>query len=125
MSEIIIETQDQDPRLAAALEFSNYRITLNNQKKQAQLKYLNDLVYAENGGLFQIDRTLISFVHCLIASGKQQAVILDKNDQPIEIKDLEAFQESILDKYYQFSNAYLVTVRELNQKRNVKTLTGV
>ena len=125
MSEITINAQEQDPRLAAALEFSNYRITLNNQKKQAQLKYQNDLVYAENGGIFHIDRTLISFVHCLIESGKERAIILDKNEQPIEIKNLVEFKETILDKYYQFSNAYLVSIKELNQKRNVKSLTGV
>jgi len=42
-------------RLTKALEFANYRITINNQQAQLKAKTQNLLSYSINGGTFTID----------------------------------------------------------------------
>ena len=49
-------------KLQTALEFSNYRQTLNNQKEVLKAKTESLLSYSINGGTFTIDRELITFV---------------------------------------------------------------
>lgn len=39
-----------DERLVSALDFSNYMITLNNQKRILREQYQNDVVHYYNGG---------------------------------------------------------------------------
>ena len=53
-------------KLQTALEFSNYRQTLNNQKEVLKAKTESLLSYSINGGTFTIDRELITFVKVLI-----------------------------------------------------------
>ena len=49
-------------RLTKALEFANYRLTLNNQLVSLRSKLKTKLIYSINGGTFTISRELITFV---------------------------------------------------------------
>ena len=49
-------------KLTKALEFANYRKTLNVQHNNLKAKVQTLLNYSINGGTFQIDQVLISFV---------------------------------------------------------------
>ena len=53
-------------RLTKALEFANYRVTLNNQQAQLKAKTQSLLSYSINGGTFTIDIPLITFCKQLI-----------------------------------------------------------
>ena len=113
-----------DQRLNDALATANYRITLNTQKKNAKLKLQSALTLAMNGGTFAVDHQLISFVSALLQHGKEEAVLLDVNGNPIEITDLPAFSEKIIDLYYSAVNDYFLEIRALNKSRTPKALVG-
>ena len=83
-------------KLNKALEFSNYRTTLNIQHNALKSKVQTLLNYSINGGTFEISQMLISFVKTLIEQGYDTAILLDVYNNPIEIVGLEDFLEEIL-----------------------------
>lgn len=105
-----------DERLAKALEASNYRLTLNIQRENSKLKLKNHLVYSQNGGIFKITQDFISFIFALSQS-KKTAVILDSNENPVKIDDLEDFYENILDIYQEGMNDYLIEFEKFKKLR--------
>lgn len=105
-----------DERLARALEASNYRLTLNVQRENSKLKLKNHLVYSQNGGIFKITQDFISFIFALSQS-KKSAVILDSNENPVKIDDLEDFYENILDIYQEGMNDYLIEYEKFKKLR--------
>ena len=117
---IIVETEvvetAVDERLAKALEASNYRLTLNIQRENSKLKLKNHLVYSQNGGIFKITQDFISFIFALSQS-RRSAIILDSNENPIKIDDLEDFYESILDIYQEGMNDYLIEFEKFKKLR--------
>lgn len=112
-----------DDKLAKALEASNYRLTLNIQRENSKLKLKNHLVYSQNGGLFKITQDFISFVFALSQS-KESSVILDSNENPVLIKDLQIFFEEILSVYQEAMNEYLIEYEKFKKLRNTKTLVN-
>lgn len=113
-----------DERLADALAAGNYRSTLNVQKSNAQLKLQRSLLFSVSGGTFKVSKELISFVGALIANGNENAVILDDANNPIDIEDLAAFQDHIVNVYHESVNAYMVEYKNVIKSRNVKSLIG-
>ena len=89
-----------DDRLKSALDFSNYMVTLNNQKRIAKEQFLESCVHYLNGGKFSINRELITFCSTLISSNQESTVLIDDNDMPIEVQDLQTFLDDILDIYF-------------------------
>lgn len=124
MSQEISLTQAIDQRLAEAIETSNFRITLNNQKANARLKLQKDLTYSTNGGIFQISPELISFVQTLRSLGKETAILLDVNKNPVEIPDLGEFQDNIVGIYYERLNDFLIEIKGIQKSRTTKALVG-
>lgn len=111
-----------DERLEKALEFSNYIVTLNNQKQIIKEKYFEDTLYFADGCQFTIDRELISFVGFMIHRGQTEAVLLDDNNLPAQIKDLLKFYDDIVDQYMQASNEYYTEYYALKTNRSVEKL---
>ena len=90
-----------DERLQKALDFSNYRQTLSIQRKTLKEKINAKLTYGCNGGLFKIDRSLITFVQMLIDQGRVENIpLIDVNENPILIPNLNDFRDEILDRYF-------------------------
>lgn len=114
-----------DKRLEEALATANYQLTLNIQKQNIKLNLENKLIYATGGGLFKITPDLISFVSALNVAGREQTILLDVNSNPIEIKDLHEFLDTIIDIYYENMNEYLFEFRTFQKKRSTKALIGV
>jgi hypothetical protein len=52
-------------QLKKALEFANYQQTLSIQRKTLKERIDAKLTYGVNGGLFRIDRNLLTFVETL------------------------------------------------------------
>lgn len=112
-----------DDQLKAALDFANFRQSFSIQQKTLKEKIQAKLTYGFNGGIFKIDRELISFVHILIEKGRTTgAVLLDQNENPILIDDLTSFQEEILDRYFSATNEYLESFQKLKKSRSVEKL---
>lgn len=109
--------------LKQALEFSNYQITLSNQRKVSREKAESKLTFGFSGGIFKIDRSLISFVQTLIDLERVENVpILDVNENPILITDLIEFRDEILDRYFSVTLEYYNEYQEIKKSRSVNKL---
>jgi len=112
-----------DDVLKKALDFSNYRKTFAIQHKILKEKADSRLTYGFNGGIFKIDRTLITFVQMLEDKGRISGVVLlDVNDTPIMIADLLSFKEDIFDRYFNTTYEYYEEYEKMKKNRNVESL---
>lgn len=109
-----------DERLKQAFDFSNYMITLSNQKRILAEQYKNDLMYYVAGGQFAVTQQLISFCQSLLQLNQTDAVLVDDSNLPIEIEDLEQFTKDIVNVYFTSSNRYLTEYNTLKQNRTVQ-----
>lgn len=115
-----------DEQLKKALEFSNYRQTLAIQKRILKEKIDAQLTYACNGGVFKIDRSLISFVQMFIDQGRVENVpLIDANENPIMVENLENFRDDIVDRYYESTLEYYTEYEKLKKSRSVEKLIGL
>ncbi len=108
-------------KLQTALEFSNYRQTLNNQKEVLKAKTESLLSYSINGGTFTIDRELITFVKILIDDKHTDAVLLDIYNHPIAV-DLQNFYSEIMSRYFEVTNDYYVEYEKIRKARKVSSV---
>jgi|TARA_B110000977_G_scaffold96389_1_gene127130 hypothetical protein len=111
-----------DERLEKALDFSNYMLTLNNQKRLLTEKYQEGLIHFYNGSQFTITRELITFVSIMVSADQDEVVITDDNSIPCMIEDLSAFYGHILDLYTTASNDYHSAYLKLKTNRSVEKL---
>lgn len=105
-------------KLTKALEFANYRVTLNNQQEALKAKTQSLLSYSVNGGTFTIDRTLIAFCKIMLDGGDTETILLDIYNNPIQV-ELESFLEEIISRYHEVTNDYYVEYQKLRQARKV------
>lgn len=114
-----------EERLQKALEFANYRQTLNNQLHKIKIKTEGLLIFSKNGGNFAINQELICFVDYLVRSSTVDATILDTNNTPVLIEDTSAFLKEITTRYFDVTNEYLREYQAIRKLRNVKTIIGI
>jgi hypothetical protein len=109
-------------KLTKALEFANYRTTLNVQHNALKAKVQTLLNYSTNGGTFNISQELISFVKLLLDREYSDAVLLDVYNNPIKIDDLNDFLDEILSRYFEAVNEYHTEYQKLRKARKVHKL---
>jgi len=114
-----------DERLEKALEFSNYMITLNNQRKLIQEKFQEQSIYYYNGGKFAVTRDLIAFVQSLTALNQTRTILIDDNDIPVEVEDLEKFATNLYSTYFEAANTYLTQYNNIKKNRSVEGLINL
>jgi hypothetical protein len=103
-------------KLTKALEFANYRATMNNQQAKLKAKAEGLLTYSVNGGSFKIDRTLITFCKTLLNDGTEVAVLLDVYDNPILV-ELKEFYDEVMSRYFEVTNDYYLEYEKLRKSR--------
>tara|TARA_B110000503_G_scaffold129783_1_gene202380 strand:- start:12447 stop:12800 length:354 start_codon:yes stop_codon:yes gene_type:complete len=112
-----------DERLEKALNFSNYMVTLNNQKRVLKEKFREQTIYYFLGAQFTVTKELITFVSMLVEQGNDEDIVLvDDNDTPIMVKDLTEFQSEILNTYFTAANEYHAEFEKLRKNRSVEKL---
>jgi hypothetical protein len=112
-----------EEQLKKALDFSNYRQTFSIQRRTLKEKIEAKLTYGCNGGIFKIDRSLITFVQLLIDQGRVSGVpLIDSNENPILIDNLETFKDEILDRYFTSTLEYYEQYQDLKKSRSVEKL---
>lgn len=112
-----------DERLEKALEFANFMVTLNNQKRSLKEKYHTDCLYYHSGGTFKITKDLITFIKTLVDLGNdKETIVVDDNDLPIRVDDLKKFLDDIIDQYFIASNSYYNDYQLLKKNRSVEAL---
>ncbi len=114
-----------EERLQKALEFANYRQTLNNQLHKAKVQTENLLTIAKNGGTFKIDHQLISFLHSLIQDSVEEVNMLDINNIPVNISDVKEFHNEVKIRYFEVVNDYMQEYQTIRKARNVKTILDI
>jgi len=112
-------------KLTKALEFANYRTTLNVQHNALKAKVQTLLSYSTNGGTFEISHELISFVKMLIDKEYSNAVLLDVYQNPIMVDNLNDFLEEILSRYFEAVNEYHAEYTKLKKARKVHKLIDI
>jgi len=112
-----------DERLEKALEFSNYMVTLNNQKRVIKEQFKENIIHYFNGGQFTVTKELVTFVNMLVEKGNDEDIVLvDDNETPVIVKNLDDFLSDITDTYFSAANAYHSKYQELIKKRSVEKL---
>jgi hypothetical protein len=112
-----------DKRLEKALEFGNYMVTLNNQKRLLKERFLDQSVHYVDGHKFEINRELINYCKTLIDLGHQQdVVIIDSLNAPYRVPDLNQFLEVILDIYMSNLNSYHTEYNKIKPQRSVQDI---
>ena len=114
-----------DSRLEQALDISNHMITLNNQRRIIHEQFLENSIHYLNGGKFSVNRELINFCHTLMQNSQSQAVLIDDNNIPISIDNLEEFLTDLLDIYFKASYEYLDKYNEIKASRKVEGLVDL
>jgi len=113
-----------DERLEKALDFSNYMVTLNNQKRFLREQFKENIIHYFNGGQFTVTKDLVTFVNMLVEKGNDTDIVLiDDNETPIMVQDLDEFLSNIIDTYFSAANTYHTEYQKLIKKRSVEKLT--
>ncbi len=108
--------------LDSALEFANYQSTLTQQKEILLQKFKDACLIARSGGLFLITPEFISGLTLL---DNKSGYIVDCNNTPVFIEDLEQFFNEAKLTYNQAVAAYGAEYSKLKTQRSVKTLVGL
>jgi len=112
-------------RLEKALEFANYRQTLNTQLHKSKIKTDGLLILAKNGGTFYINQELICFLDYLNRTGISKATIFDRNKLPVEISDIPSFLKEVTTRYFEVSNDFLKEYQIIKKARNIKSIMEI
>lgn len=111
--------------LKKAFEIADFMSTFSAQKHTIKEEYYQSLIYFYNGGTFKITKELINFVKTLKELNTNKVfVIVDDNDLPVEVKNIEDFLESILSKYFFAVNEYYTKFNNLKSSRTVEGIMG-
>lgn len=109
--------------LKKALEFSNYKQTFSIQRKALKEKVDAKLTFGYGGGIFKIDRNLLSFVQMLCDQGRTEGIVLlDVNDNPVLVENLLDFKDDIFDRYFTATNEFFEKYQTLKKSRTVEKL---
>ena len=114
-----------EERLQKALEFANYRQTLNNQLHKVKIRAEGLLMYAKNGGNFIINQELICFLDYLNRTGITETNMLDHNNVPVKISDVSEFLKEVTKRYFEVTNDYLKEYQAIRKLRNVKSILDI
>jgi hypothetical protein len=112
-----------DERLEKALGFSNYMVTLNNQKRVLKEKFREQTIYYYKGSQFTVSKELMTFVNMLVYKGMHEAVLVDDNETPTMVDDLTDFNDNLFDVYFTATNTFHAAYEELKKNRSVEKLT--
>lgn len=112
-----------DERLEKALDYSNYMVTLNNQKRVLKEKFREQTIFYYNGGQFTVTKDLVMWCVWMCETGNDQdQVIIDDNETPVSVKDVNIFLDDIQDLYFKAVNEYHAEYKKLSSNRSVEKL---
>ena len=114
-----------DDRLQKALDFSNFVETQNNQKRIFLKQLKENLIHYTHGHQITITQQLISFCQSCIQLQQEVLWLLDDNNIPFEVKDLQAFTDEILRVYIFAMRKYTNDYSEIKKNRSVEGLVDL
>lgn len=112
-------------RLQQALAFANYKSAVHTRKMHLKAEMEDALHYAFGGGMFKIDKELMTFVDYLIRLGHTEAVLIDSRSNPVMVEGLAGFLENVTFKYFEATNGYHNKCMQLNRARTVEQVAAI
>ena len=109
-----------DKRLEKALDFSNFRMILTTRQENLKTLMNNKLMLSYGGGLFKVDKELLSFTALILMGAGEEAILIDQNDIPIKITDLKDFAEKAKEKYEKALEQYYNSYQKLSEAREIR-----
>jgi|SRR6056297_1780088 len=109
-----------DERLEKALAFGKYRYTIENRRKALQRRFDSMLTVHHKNGMFIANQETIAFVDALINQGMKDSILIDIKKVPVEVDDLKAFQQELVNAYFMATNEYSSEMKKLAKARDVK-----
>lgn len=106
-----------DTKLKTALEQSEYMRTFQNQKRLLKEKFKKDCIVYYNGGMFIVDMQFINNIKNPVTD-----VIIDANDIPIKVRNMQDFYETMINKFRFATESYYDAYSKLCQYRDAKGL---
>ena len=110
-----------DKRLEKALEFANFNVTLNNQKRVLHEKYQENLIHYHSGSKFTVTQQLVNFVSHMFDSNQDSLILIDDNNIPVEV-NTGTFLNDIKNVYFTATNRYYNEYKKLIKNRSVSGL---
>ena len=111
-----------DERIEKAFSVANYMSTLAGQKRIILEEYNQQLVHYVDGATFKVTRELIVFVHTLIELGNMDSVVLDDNNFPVLIDNLQEFLKEISNVYNEAIREYADKYNDIRVKRKISDI---
>lgn len=109
--------------LAEAIKLSDKMEVISNQLSILKEEYQQKLHYYTSGGSFECSREFISFVKLLVDSGNSKdVVVVDKNNIPIRIDDLNLFLTEVLNCHFSATNEYYTKYNSVISQKNIELL---
>lgn len=114
-----------DKKLEEALDFSNFRFTLNTRKQNLKLRMKSMLTVGYSNTLFTATLELINFSKLIMDAGNESFVFMDDNNNPVMIKDVKDFHARLLSAYTTAVNEFYIENEKLKKLRSTKQLAGI
>lgn len=115
-----------DERISKAFDVVNFMTTLANQKSVIKEELDQKLVFYHKGGTFKITRDLMCFLKLMLDNGfTEDVVLLDDNDLPIMVSDLNRFFLDVVSAYFEAVNDYSYKFNHIKSQRNLEDITGL
>ena len=109
-----------EENLENILSYKNTMRNFNLNRKVMQDKVMNELHVYQNGGTFVVTQELIGFLNYLVQSDKMNVNILDKNNLPINIPDVNEFLELVSERYFSSLNFYYQEYEQLRSSTKIE-----
>jgi hypothetical protein len=109
-----------DERLSKALEFSNYALTINNQKRNIRNRVAQLQIVHYLGGVFLADHETIAFIKTLMDLEHKSSIIIDSKQNPISVKSLKELLDKLLNAYTSATTEFDIENEKLKKARNIK-----
>jgi hypothetical protein len=109
-----------DERLSKALEFSNYALTINNQKRNIRNRVAQLQIVHYLGGVFLANHETIAFIKTLMDLEHKSSIIIDSKQNPVNVKSLKELLDKLLNAYTSATTEFDIENEKLKKARNIK-----
>lgn len=109
--------------LESFFDISKKMASVAQQKRVMFEQYDLNLFYFEGNGVFKASKEFISYIKSIKElSSDTSAVILDENNLPIKINDLESFLLSLVDVHIQANNKLFFQHQKLINENLIESI---
>lgn len=119
---------DTNQELQELLAATDRRVAYYHQLDYLKEEFLSNRTISVEGHVFIVNLSLLQWAERALKEfqerGKEFSIVLDHNDEPILIKDIEDFYETIREVFYESLNQYYHQYSKLKEAKTVEEIVG-